>query len=76
MSLRIKPIKAFSGDAILVSFKGKGGNRNILIDGGTGSTYERYPKLLKTEIEEIKEIFFRLSRFSHTNFFQGIFYGK
>ncbi len=54
MSLKIKPLKAFHGDSILVSFDDKGITRNILIDGGPKNTYSKPPKSLKNEIEQIK----------------------
>lgn len=39
--MKIKFLKAFNGDSILISFKDNEGiNRNILIDGGVRDTYE------------------------------------
>jgi beta-lactamase superfamily II metal-dependent hydrolase len=56
MSLTVKPLKAFHGDSILVSFDDNNGTtRNILIDGGPGNTYAKPPHALKNEIEQIKE---------------------
>jgi beta-lactamase superfamily II metal-dependent hydrolase len=37
--MKFKFLKAFNGDCILINFKEGDFNRNILIDGGTGSTY-------------------------------------
>jgi hypothetical protein len=51
----IKPLKAFHGDSILVSFDDNGTTRNILIDGGPGNTYSKPPKALKREIEKIEK---------------------
>lgn len=51
--MKIKFLQAFNGDSILVSFKDtKGKNRNILIDGGTPKTYQRF---LKPELEVLSE---------------------
>jgi beta-lactamase superfamily II metal-dependent hydrolase len=55
MSLIIKPLKAFHGDSILLSFDDNGTTRNILIDGGPGNTYSKPPKALKNEIEQIEK---------------------
>lgn len=55
MALKIKPLQAFNGDSILISFEHNGTIRNILIDGGTGNTYSKKPKALKTELDQIKE---------------------
>lgn len=55
MSLNIKLLEAFNGDAILVSFDDNGKTRNILIDGGTGKTYSKQPKTLKSLLEQLKE---------------------
>lgn len=52
--LSIKFLQAYNGDCIFISFKnGSGSIRNILIDGGTGSTYSSRRKDgdLKKEIE-------------------------
>lgn len=46
--MKIKFLKAFNGDAILLSFKEGSEPRNILIDGGTPATY-----LQKNEVGEI-----------------------
>lgn len=63
--MKIKILQAFNGDSILISFKDKSGkNRNILVDGGTTTTYEYHeqrirnplPGQLKLAIEEIKQI--------------------
>jgi ribonuclease BN (tRNA processing enzyme) len=62
--MKIKILRAFNGDAILISFKDKENkNRNILIDGGTRGTYEYNDKRtrkpvsgnLKLSLEEIKQ---------------------
>lgn len=51
--LKIKVIKAFDGDCILISFIGRGDKvRNILIDGGTNRTYH---KNLKPVLKSIKD---------------------
>jgi beta-lactamase superfamily II metal-dependent hydrolase len=51
--MKIKFLQAFNGDSILVSFKDiEGKNRNILIDGGTPKTYQRF---LKTELHDLLE---------------------
>jgi beta-lactamase superfamily II metal-dependent hydrolase len=57
MSLKIKSLKAYQGDSILISFSDKdnGTTRNILIDGGPEITYSKEPKTLKNEIGQIKE---------------------
>jgi hypothetical protein len=56
MSLKIKPLKAFHGDSILISFHDEhnGTTRNILIDGGPRNTYSKSHRTLKKELEQIK----------------------
>jgi len=56
MSLKIKPLQAFHGDSILISFHDEqnGTTRNIFIDGGPRNTYSKKPKTLKNELEQIK----------------------
>ncbi len=50
--LKIRVVKAFDGDCILISFKGSEDNvKNILIDGGTNRTYYRN---LKPVLQSIK----------------------
>ena len=49
--LNIKVLPASCGDSILISFDDKGKNKNILIDGGYGSTYKN---VIKDEIIKIK----------------------
>ncbi|MEZ7505968.1 ComEC/Rec2 family competence protein [Flavobacterium sp. Arc2] len=53
--MRIKFLKAFNGDAILISFKEKGDTRNILIDGGMPATYVHKDKKGKLKYGELKE---------------------
>lgn len=53
--MKIKFLKAFNGDAILISFKENGTKRNILIDGGMPATYEKKGKNGKLEYGELKE---------------------
>jgi beta-lactamase superfamily II metal-dependent hydrolase len=49
--MKIKFLQAFNGDSILISFKDDTNkNRNILIDGGTPRTYQRF---LKAELEHL-----------------------
>lgn len=49
----IKVLKAHSGDAMLIKYKGdKGKSRNILIDGGIARSYRKF---VKQEILKIKE---------------------
>jgi beta-lactamase superfamily II metal-dependent hydrolase len=50
--LKIKVLPANGGDSILVSFGEEDNIKNILIDGGIGSTYK---KAIKREIESIKK---------------------
>ncbi|MFA7378963.1 MAG: MBL fold metallo-hydrolase [Bacteroidia bacterium] len=53
--MKIKFLKAFNGDAILISFKESGETRNILIDGGMPATYVQKGKNGKLEYGELKE---------------------
>lgn len=52
--MKIKFLKAFNGDAILITFKVKGNERNILIDGGMPATYVQKGKNGKPEYGELK----------------------
>jgi beta-lactamase superfamily II metal-dependent hydrolase len=49
--LTIKVLPASCGDSILINFNDNGKNKNILIDGGYGSTYKN---VIKNEIINIK----------------------
>ena len=53
--MKIKFLKAFNGDAILISFKENGETRNILIDGGMPATYVKKGKNGKLEYGELKK---------------------
>ncbi len=53
--MKIKLLKAFNGDAILISFKENGNVRNILIDGGMPATYLQKGKNGKLVYGELKE---------------------
>lgn len=53
--MKIKLLKAFNGDAILISFKESGTPRNILIDGGVPATYVQKGKIGKLEYGELRE---------------------
>ena len=60
--MKIKFLQAFNGDSIWISFTENGINRNILIDGGTSTTYTYTDKnkksrdgALKLLIESLKE---------------------
>ncbi len=56
--LSIKFLQGYNGDCILISFRGNSGSiKNILIDGGTGSTYSRRRKAgdLKKEVLKLKD---------------------
>ncbi|MES2560406.1 MAG: MBL fold metallo-hydrolase [Bacteroidota bacterium] len=53
--MKIKFLKAFNGDAILISFKERGETRNILIDGGMPASYLQKGKNGKPEYGELKE---------------------
>lgn len=54
--MKIKFLKAFNGDSILISFKDGEKSRNILIDGGMPATYLQKDKKGKIEYGELKEI--------------------
>ncbi|WP_026966537.1 ComEC/Rec2 family competence protein [Algoriphagus terrigena] len=52
--MNVKFLKAFNGDAILISYRDKDGvRRNILIDGGPSQTYLRKGKKGKPEYGEL-----------------------
>ena len=53
--MKIKFLKAFNGDSILISFKDGEKPRNILIDGGMPATYLQKDKKGKIEYGELKE---------------------
>lgn len=53
--MRIKFLKAFNGDAILISFKENENMRNILIDGGMPATYVQKGKNGKLIFGELQE---------------------
>jgi len=53
--MKIKFLKAFNGDSILISFKENGDMRNILIDGGMPATYVQKGKNGKLEYGELRE---------------------
>lgn len=60
--MKIKFLQAFNGDSIWISFADDGVNKNILIDGGTSTTYsytDKNKKLkdgaLKLLVESLKE---------------------
>lgn len=60
--MKIKFLQAFNGDSIWISYADDGGNKNILIDGGTSATYSYTDKnkkykdgALKLLVESIKE---------------------
>ena len=53
--MKIKFLKAFNGDAILLSFKEGTQPRNILIDGGTSATYQQVNELGKIEYGPLKK---------------------
>jgi beta-lactamase superfamily II metal-dependent hydrolase len=53
--MKIKFLKSFNGDAILISFKENGNIRNILIDGGMPATYVKKGRNGKLEYGELKE---------------------
>lgn len=48
--MKIKFLPAFNGDCLLISFDYEGKPKNILIDGGTPRTYQRF---LKPELENL-----------------------
>jgi beta-lactamase superfamily II metal-dependent hydrolase len=52
--MKIKFLKAFNGDAILISFNESGETRNILIDGGMPATFLQKNKKSKLEYGELK----------------------
>ncbi len=52
--MKIKFLKAFNGDAILLSFKEGKKARNILIDGGISATYQQQNEDGKTEYGPLK----------------------
>lgn len=54
--MKIKFLKAFNGDAILISFNDNETPRNILIDGGMPATYVQKGKNGKFEYGELKEV--------------------
>jgi len=60
--MKIKFLKAFNGDAILISFKENGTKRNILIDGGMPATYEKKGKNGKLEYGDLKETVDKIRR--------------
>lgn len=60
--MKIKFLKAFNGDAILISFNENGIKRNILIDGGMPATYEKKGKNGKIEYGELKETVEKIRR--------------
>lgn len=53
--MKIKFLKAFNGDSILISFKEGQESRNILIDGGMPATYIQKGKNGKHEYGELKD---------------------
>lgn len=60
--MKIQFLQAFNGDSIWISFADAGSNKNILIDGGTSTTYSYMDKnkkhkdgALKLLIESLKE---------------------
>jgi beta-lactamase superfamily II metal-dependent hydrolase len=53
--MRIKPLPAYHGDSILVSFADQNINRNILIDTGPSKTYGKTDRPLNKEINKIEE---------------------
>lgn len=54
--MRIKFLKAFNGDSILISFLENEIPRNILIDGGIGDTYKTTSNIKGDLHEVIKKI--------------------
>lgn len=54
--MKIKFLKAFNGDSILISFKEQEQSRNILIDCGMPATYLKKNSKGKIEYGELKEI--------------------
>ena len=53
--MKIKFLKAFNGDAVLISFNESGVTKNILIDGGMPATYVKKGKNGKLEYGELKK---------------------
>lgn len=53
--MKIKFLKAFNGDATLISFKEGEQSRNILIDGGMPATYIQKGRKGKSEYGELKD---------------------
>ena len=60
--MKIKFLQAFNGDSIWISYADDGGNKNILIDGGTSATYSYTDKnkkykdgALKLLVESLKQ---------------------
>lgn len=60
--MKIKFLKSFNGDAILISFRENETKRNILIDGGMPATYEKKGKNSKIEYGELKETVDKIRR--------------
>ncbi len=58
--MKIKFLKAFNGDCIHLSFLNNGSQKNILIDGGTGSAYQSWDNNKKTIFGELKELIEKL----------------
>lgn len=59
MSIRVRILQAKQGDCILVAHEGTDGVFNILIDGGTGTTFKygprgRYRGALRIALDELK----------------------
>jgi len=50
----IKPLPAYHGDCILISFPDRGMNRNVLIDTGPSKTYGKRNCILNKELSRIK----------------------
>jgi hypothetical protein len=52
--MKVKVLKANNGDSILVSFNdAEGKHRNVLIDGGTGPTYENRKKKVVGDLKNV-----------------------
>ncbi len=60
--MKIKFLKAFNGDSILISYKEGQKLRNILIDGGMPATYVQKGKNGKLEYGELKETVDKISK--------------
>ena len=57
-NLTLQVLKAFSGDALLLSYNGDNGEkRHILIDGGMPNTYTKYIKKVISKIECLDYVF-------------------